>query len=376
MRFLTRELAQTIVQRTMEILKTNINVMDRNGVIIGSGDLKRIGTVHLGAVEAIQKGVCIEITEDQARDLPGTKSGINQPFKFQGEIVGVIGITGDPEKVRQYAQLVQMTAELILEQSVLIEQLRWDERLRENFVLRLINSEANFDPLFFEQAKMLKIDLDLPRVAIVIVNHEQQEIFHIIKDFIDPDDLYTITFQYVVVFKQIYKRNDTWDYQKIKEQMVKLKDWARDMFSIKLQMGLGRYYPGIDGFYQSFQEAKNTLEVGLKIHPEKNVYFYNDYHLDVFLMQASSVTKISDLVKPYQKLRKYEKQGELTKTLETFIQEGQNMNQVAEKLYIHRNTIYYRFDVIKELTGKDPRNTQDLLDLYISMKLYQISSRE
>src|SRR5690606_26645775 len=125
-----------------------------------------------------------------------------QPFKFQREIVGVIGITGDPEKVRQYAQLVQMTAELILEQSVLIEQLRWDERLRENFVLRLINSEANFDPLFFEQAKMLKIDLDLPRVAIVIVNHEQQEIFHIIKDFIDPDDLYTITFQYIVVFKQ------------------------------------------------------------------------------------------------------------------------------------------------------------------------------
>lgn len=37
MQFLTRELAQEIVERTMSILNRNINVMNESGVIIGSG---------------------------------------------------------------------------------------------------------------------------------------------------------------------------------------------------------------------------------------------------------------------------------------------------------------------------------------------------
>lgn len=49
MQFLTSELAQEMVERTMHILHQNINVMNADGVIIGSGERKRIGQKHDGA---------------------------------------------------------------------------------------------------------------------------------------------------------------------------------------------------------------------------------------------------------------------------------------------------------------------------------------
>ena len=39
---LDRHLAQDIVNRAMAILPYNVNVMDRQGVIIGSGDVQRV----------------------------------------------------------------------------------------------------------------------------------------------------------------------------------------------------------------------------------------------------------------------------------------------------------------------------------------------
>lgn len=43
---LTNELAQVMVERTRHILHQNINVMNSDGVKIGSGERKRIGQKH------------------------------------------------------------------------------------------------------------------------------------------------------------------------------------------------------------------------------------------------------------------------------------------------------------------------------------------
>ena len=45
---LSKSLAQKIVDRMMDIIPYNVNLMDKNGVIIASGDKDRINTLHLG----------------------------------------------------------------------------------------------------------------------------------------------------------------------------------------------------------------------------------------------------------------------------------------------------------------------------------------
>ncbi|NLM04964.1 MAG: PucR family transcriptional regulator, partial [Clostridiales bacterium] len=49
-----------------------------------------------------------------------------------------------------------------------------------------------------------------------------------------------------------------------------------------------------------------------------------------------------------------------------YIRMNGEINRAAEKLYIHRNTLNYRLEKIKEITGRDPKNYKDLLELFIA----------
>ncbi|STW09237.1 sugar diacid utilization regulator SdaR [Klebsiella grimontii] len=164
---LDTKMAQDIVARTMRIIDTNINVMDARGRIIGSGDRERIGELHEGALLVLSQGRVVDIDDAVARHLHGVRQGINLPLRLEGEIVGVIGLTGEPESLRKYGELVCMTAEMMLEQSRLMHLLAQDSRLREELVMNLIQAEEN-TPALTEWAQRLGIDLNQPRVVAMI----------------------------------------------------------------------------------------------------------------------------------------------------------------------------------------------------------------
>lgn len=49
-------LAQSIVDKMMESVPYNINMMNEKGYIIASGNKERINTLHIGAIDTIQSG--------------------------------------------------------------------------------------------------------------------------------------------------------------------------------------------------------------------------------------------------------------------------------------------------------------------------------
>ncbi len=79
----------------------------------------------------------------------------------------MIGLTGEPESLRKYGELVCMTAEMMLEQSRLMHLLAQDSRLREELVMNLIQAEEH-TPALNEWAQRLGIDLNQPRVVAMI----------------------------------------------------------------------------------------------------------------------------------------------------------------------------------------------------------------
>ena len=163
---LDTKMAQDIVARTMRIIDTNINVMDARGRIIGSGDRERIGELHEGALLVLSQGRVVDIDDAVAKHLHGVRQ--DQLAAASGrEIVGVIGLTGEPESLRKYGELVCMTAEMMLEQSRLMHLLAQDSRLREELVMNLIQAEEH-TPALSEWAQRLGIDLNQPRVVAVI----------------------------------------------------------------------------------------------------------------------------------------------------------------------------------------------------------------
>ena len=123
---LTRELAQRVVDQVAPSLVYNVNIMNDRGVIIGAVDRGRVGTPHDGARQAARDNRTVSITAGQ--ESAGTRPGVNIPLRLDGQVVGVVGVTGDPGVVLPIAQVLVLAIQMLVVQ----EQLRDSESGRES----------------------------------------------------------------------------------------------------------------------------------------------------------------------------------------------------------------------------------------------------
>jgi carbohydrate diacid regulator len=131
---ITEELAQKIVGTVMPVVHRNVNIMNREGIIIGTGQPERLGTFHKGALDAVESSSAIEIYPDELSRYPGARQGVNLPILLEGQIVGVVGVLGLPDEVRDTARMVKLVTELILEQELSQREAQARSRLREEFL--------------------------------------------------------------------------------------------------------------------------------------------------------------------------------------------------------------------------------------------------
>ena len=74
------DLAQRIVDSTMSLVHRNVNIMNRDGMIIATGHPLRLHTFHKGAKDVIETGMVIEIYPEQLSQYPGALQGIKLPI--------------------------------------------------------------------------------------------------------------------------------------------------------------------------------------------------------------------------------------------------------------------------------------------------------
>lgn len=111
---LEEHIAQKLIDRLSGILNYNVNIMDGTGTIIASHDHSRVGSFHETAYHMLREGKkLVEVSSEE--NLLGTKPGINMAIESKNAVVGVVGITGDPEMIRPFAQLLKAAIESLLE---------------------------------------------------------------------------------------------------------------------------------------------------------------------------------------------------------------------------------------------------------------------
>ena len=166
---LSEQLAQKIVDKMMEVIPYKVIITDEQGVIIGSGDPKRIHQFHSAAKKVLETEKMVEISDDSS---PGVKAGVNSPIFFKGKLVGVIGIAGNPSIVKPFSELVSVTAELLINQEYVLNQLKTKEQEREKFLYELVYAKEEYSQSFIERGLSLGIDITIPHTAVVINSDE------------------------------------------------------------------------------------------------------------------------------------------------------------------------------------------------------------
>lgn len=360
-------IAQKIVKRAMQIIHYSVNVMNDDGVIIASGNPERLSQRHTGAVLALRENRVVEVDQVLAQKWNfEAQPGINLPIHYLGKAIGVVGISGEPMQVKQYAELVKMTAELIVEQHALLEQERWRHRYKEEFILQLLHGNVTWQEIE-QQAKFFAFDLTQSRVVILIklLHSNPDSLQHLINYLEQPEfaqDVAILSLDQIIVLK-------TWSISTALSQQIKTllpANYTKQDY--KIAVGASLNMPLSEQLPLSFQSAQSTLAYGMKHHPRKNLYHFEEYRLPVLLTELSSSWQGKELLKPVTPLFA-EENVMLYKTLQQYFFANCDLHLAAEKLFIHPNTLRYRLSKIEQITGLSFNKIDDELSLYLGMLL-------
>lgn len=388
---ITHEYAQSIVEKTKNLLGKNINIMNSLGIIVGSKDKSRIDTFHQGAYEVIKTGKDMEITSEQASKLEGVKPGVNLPIYLNDSIVGVVGITGEPDEVRPFGQLLKISVETMLKQFFLSEQLRMEQNAKELYIHDIINGNFQDTNMFLAKGEVLGYDMSLPRLALTIkvndfvgeqnpenfkgnleltAQEKREKILECIRSvFNNPQHMisHNGSSYYIVLFAPKELHLETVK-QQIKEIVNKLSSKV-EKYSINFCVGVGSFYPGLAGLRKSYKEAVKAIQL-LDKKPTgqlPQMVFARDLSLEMML------TVIPDEIINIYKSQVLTKEGaevflndvKLINTLRAFFSSNLNISKTAEELQVTRNTVGARLDKIKSLTGLTPTDFNDAVKLKV-----------
>lgn len=372
MYFLDAAIAQQIVDRTMRIIQHNINVMNNQGVILGSGDKSRINTIHEGALLAISQNRAVVIDSGSLQSLHGVKPGVNLPLHYRGQIIGVVGITGEPADLGHYGELLKMTAEMMVEQANSLELEQWHKRQREEFILQLLRHEGDLPDSMHAWAKQLNIDLALPRVAAIIeltpaphANTNLKDVQALL-EYPERNNLVAMTaLDQLVILKPAFLDGKRWDPQLEDQRIEKLLVRLPSDTKGHLKIALGHYFTGTNALQRSYQTASETLSLGKHTAPEQTKYLYQDYALSVLLSGFGQDWRGQELARPFLKIQQHDSRGVLIKTLRAYLQHFGDQQRCAAALFIHRNTLRYRLEKIAAISGINIASLDGLLQLYL-----------
>jgi carbohydrate diacid regulator len=356
---LTPDVAQRIVDRTMAVIGHNVNVMDDRGVILATGDPGRRLQQHEGALVAAHGDRVVAIDDGQARLLKGVQPGVNVPLHHRGEVVGVVGISGDPQEVRVLAELIRVTAELIVDQAALLESGRRREQEVEDHLIAVVDGSP--EPSDAEAAARrgteLGIEVDVRRCCTVVrptaaadpsralrsVQRRLAGLPGVLVARVRPDEL-AVWWS----VDQVGARTDV---------HAAVAAEADDLLAVD-----GEAHGGVDGLRRAWVAAQDLAAVA---HLDADLYERHDLALVALLCRLRDDRRAEAVAAPWLALVAADRHGELRATLRAWIRHDLNPGRCAAALHVHRNTLRGRLERIERVTGLELARVASILQLYV-----------
>ena len=140
----------------------------------------------------------------------------------------------------------------------------------------------------------------------------------------------------------------------------------------RVRAGIGGYHTGLHGISRSYLEAQQALEAGRKLRPDSLVHGHDEVIPHLVLAQNPHLAErfvahtLGRLLDP--KVRNRE---QLEETLEAYLAKG-SVKDAATALGLHRHTVLYRLEKLKELLGDDLELPATRLRLQLALDLQKL----
>ena len=293
-----------------------------------------------------------------------------------GDLVNVKTVMGSNANPESFEPTVASMLSISLQS---IKQFHDEKFDRLNFMKNVVMDNIMPGDIY-AKAREMHFVTDVPRVVLIIRVNQQKDMstFDVIQNLFpdkQKDFVFNTSETDTVLIKELKKGIEDKDIEKLAASIV---DTLNVEYYIKSTVGIGTQVTNIKDLANSFKEAQIALEVGKVFDTEKNIVNYD--HLGIARLIYQLPTTLCEMF-----LKEVFKQGSIESldqetlfTIQSFFENNLNVSETSRGLFVHRNTLVYRLEKIRKITGLDLREFDDAIVFKVALmvKKYLQSSQD
>ena len=354
---------QSVIVQLRDISDRVFGVIDTEGCVISSTDMSLLGERWPDA--ALKVGNASESIVTFAQKSFKAIMGNSNYFEY------AVFCSGDDETARSFCQM----AFIALNDAKTFYEEKHD---RGTFVKNIIMDNILPGDIYI-RAKELHFATDAPRAVFLIrqVDHSDVATVDVLTGMFPDkmqDFVLSINETDVAIIKQISGTVTAEDLEKI---AVNVEDTLKNELRIKTIIGIGTVAEHLRELADSYKEAQTAIEVGKVFDTEKTVMHYENLGIGRLIYQLPTTLCEIFLREVFKKNSLDSLDQETLFTINKFFENSLNVSETSRKLFVHRNTLVYRLEKIRKLTGLDLRQFDHAIVFRVALMVRQyLASRE
>ena len=333
---MSNRLFQGVIHQMRDSIDRTIGVIDESSVIIACSELGKIGEVT--------ESVTAEDIASQAAFVSGNYT--YKSFGSRPRPEYAVFVSGNDPEAAKYVGLLAVSLNSIKQY--------YDEKYdRSNFIKNVILDNILPGDIYLK-SRELRFNSDVSRVCMLIKVTNQTDV-----------SAYDV--------EEIRSNIDPRDIDKLAGSIV---DTLSSEFYTHCVVGIGTVVDSIKDLARSFKEAQIALEVGKVFDTEKTIVSYNNLGIARLIYQLPTTLCEMFLKEVFKRGSIESLDHETLFTIQRFFENNLNVSETSRKLFVHRNTLVYRLEKIKKITGLDLREFEDAIVFKVALmvKKYLSSS--
>ncbi|MDL2215760.1 helix-turn-helix domain-containing protein [Ruminococcaceae bacterium OttesenSCG-928-N02] len=342
---------QTIMAQSNEAIGRIVGVLDENNTIIACSDMARLDTTLAG----------VEDHRDAGAELFTSGGFTYKQFTGQRRYDHAVFVEGEDPAAANYAGLLAVSMQGIKQYH--------DEKFDKNSFVKNVVLNNILPGDLYAKARELHLATDVTRVVLLVRVLSEADIsaYDAVQALFpdkQKDFVFNINEHDTVLVKEMRRDTARDDILLLGRSIV---NSLSDEHYIKAIVGLGTSVDNAKNLADSFKEAQVALEVGKVFDIERQVISYDDLGIARLIYQLP-VTLCEMFLKEVFKQGSIDALDEETLfTIQRFFQNNLNVSETSRGLFVHRNTLVYRLEKIKKLTGLDLREFDDAIVFKVAL---------
>ena len=348
---MSNRLFQGVIYQMKDAFERIIGVIDENGVIISCSDLGKMGDIRQGVREELSFSSEFMVIDGYTyRYL-----GVGQRSEY------IVFVEGEDKLAEKISKML----------SVSLGNIKglYDEKYDKGSFIKNIILDNILPSDIYIKSKELHFNTEEPRIVFLIkfIGKTDMMPFEMLQNmFPDKTKDYVISVgeHDIVLVKELKPGTEM---KEIEKMAVNIADTLSTEFYTKVSIGISTIVENIKDLAKAYQESQVALEVGKVFETEKNIISYENLGIGRLIYQLPTTLCEMFLQEVFKKGSLDSLDRETLMTIQCFFENNLNVSETSRKLFVHRNTLVYRLEKIRKLTGLDLREFEHAITFKVAL---------